>query len=332
MTSPPDYRVDDRSILLPSYRRWLVDPLLPLIPRRVSPNWITHAGHVCCFAAAFLLVGLWPKQGWPFVAAAVLLQLYVWCDNADGAHARRTNQCSPLGEYLDHGLDILNTVYMGFLTAMALGASPIAWVTFVLLIPGAAAIVMWEQAATGVYRLGLINQIESSLVLSAALLLSAAFGQDFFRTTRVLGIELRDVMALWCAATILFGMARGLGRVARARGFASLAPAAALMTFGLLSTYAVAIGALTTVAAVTIATGVNIAFCARMLTSRLHGRTPRTMSSLWLFIGVVTCALAARHAFDVTVPSAVVAVVACVIFGSQTASDARVGFQRLAHA
>src|SRR4051794_35498998 len=157
----PEYKVVDRSILLPFYRRFLVDPVLPLLPARLNPNTITHVGHFINLGGTVLLLALWPKRGWPFAAAMVLLQVYMWCDNADGAHARRTNQCSALGEFLDHGLDALNTVYIAYLTAMALGLPPMGWVTIALVIPGAGAVTYWEQTQTGVFRLGLLNQVES---------------------------------------------------------------------------------------------------------------------------------------------------------------------------
>src|SRR5262245_35111115 len=124
----PAYKVEDRSLLLPYYRRFFVDPILPHLPPALHPNTITHAGHALNLIGALLLLVVWPARGWPFARATLLLQAYLWCDNADGAHARRTGQCSAFGEFLDHGLDQFNTVYIGYLTAMALGASPFWWV------------------------------------------------------------------------------------------------------------------------------------------------------------------------------------------------------------
>src|SRR5262249_4649696 len=147
---------------------------------RLNPNTITHTGHLLNLTGTIFLLAMWPKRGWPFVVAMLTLQLYTWCDNADGAHARRTNQCSALGELLDHGLDSLNTVYMAYLTAMALGVPPAWWVALALIIPGAGAVTYWEQAQTGVFRLGLLNQLESVTVLSTALVVSAIFGSSIW--------------------------------------------------------------------------------------------------------------------------------------------------------
>ena len=65
-----------------------------------------------------------PHRGALFALPAVTLPVPVWCDNADGGHARRTGQCSPRGEFLDHGLETLNVVYIALLTCLALGVSP----------------------------------------------------------------------------------------------------------------------------------------------------------------------------------------------------------------
>ena len=153
------YKAEDRSLLLPFYRRYLIEPVLPLIPTGVSPNAITHVGHLLNLLGTAILISAWPRGGWPFAAAAVLLQLYIWCDNTDGAHARRTRQCSAFGELLDHGLDIFNVLYISYLTAMALGAPPLWWVVIVLLISGAASVTYWEQTQSGVFRLGMMTQI-----------------------------------------------------------------------------------------------------------------------------------------------------------------------------
>ena len=57
-------------------------------------------------ATTFAVIGTRAERGWPYIAAALFLTAYVFCDNADGGHARRTGQTSPYGEFLDHGLDL----------------------------------------------------------------------------------------------------------------------------------------------------------------------------------------------------------------------------------
>ena len=281
-SEPLVYRVEDRSFLLPYYQRWLVKPLLPLLPASLNPNTITHAGHLMNCMAACLVVLLWPQKGPIAAIAALLLNAYCWCDNADGAHARRTNQCSPMGEFLDHGLDQLNTVYMGYLTAYALGASrrSDAEVAITLLIPGAAVVTYWEQAATGVMRLGRMNQVESVIVLSAVLVAASILGVRFFHDVVILGVPLGVAFLLWSSITIVFGMVRAAIRVASARGLAALLPIAPLVVFDGIVFGAAALGVVSTVAAVAIATGGTVYFGMQMLTFRLHGQRPRVEKHL----------------------------------------------------
>lgn len=319
------YKVDDRSILLPFYRRYLVDPLLPLIPASVNPNTITHAGHLLNLLGTVLLIALWPERGWPFIAAMVLLQVYMWCDNADGAHARRTNQCSAFGEFLDHGLDQLNTVYIGYLTAMALGVPPIWWVVISLIIPGAGAVTYWEQSQTGVFRLGLLNQVESLTVLSIALTVSAIFGSEFWSHTTIFGVSLQHGMLAWTTSTILFGKCRSLYRVAKARGGTAVLPVVGMLAFGGGIVTAAWLGAIPTIAAVTLCTGVNVFFGMRMLSHRLHGEQPRIEAVL--VVGTAALALlVGLRVMGLTVSPLVgpaFALVACGIFAVIAIGDTR---------
>jgi phosphatidylglycerophosphate synthase len=327
------YKVDDRSILLPYYRRFIVDPLLPFIPARVNPNTITHVGHLLNLAGTALLVGLWPDRGWPLVAAMVLLQIYLWCDNADGAHARRTNQCSAFGEFLDHGLDQLNTVYIGYLTAMALGAPPIWWVVLALIIPGAGAVTYWEQSQTGVFRLGLLNQVESLTVLSIVLTMSAVYGRfEWTSWTLFHGVTVQHAMLIWSTSTILFGKVRSMIRVWRARGPAAVVPIVALLAFGGAIVLAHHNGALDTIAGVTLATGANVFVGMRMLANRLHGEAPR-IGRLPIVVAAVVFAMTASSRYGLG-PSPQVgltlAVIGCGVFGVYAIGDTRRSIVHLA--
>jgi phosphatidylglycerophosphate synthase len=320
------YRVDDRSLLLPYYRRFVVDPLLPFIPARVSPNAITHAGHLLNFAGTALLVGLWPDRGWPFLLAMVLLQLYLWCDNADGAHARRTGQCSPFGEFLDHGLDQLNTVYIGYLTAMALGVPALWWVVLALVIPGAGAVTYWEQSQTGIFRLGLLNQVESLTVLSVLLTLSAVLGRYQWTRWSPLGVvTMQTAILLWSTSTILFGMARSMVRVAVARGPSAVLPMVGLLAFGGAVVLAAQAGAVSTIAGVTLATAANVYFGMRMLANRLHGETPRLggvlVAGTAVLLGLAASSRAGLAPSPLLGPG--LAVLGCGVLGLHAIGDTR---------
>ncbi|MCC6558978.1 MAG: CDP-alcohol phosphatidyltransferase family protein [Polyangiaceae bacterium] len=328
----PAYKVEDRSLLLPFYRRFLIDPFLPYLPRSLHPNTITHVGHLLNLAGVMLLVGLWPQGGWPYVAATILLQLYCWCDNADGAHARRTGQCSPLGEFLDHGLDMLNTAYIALLTAMALGAAPLGWVSFAVVIPGAAVAAYWEQAQTGVFRLGLLNQIESIVVLSTALMTSAIFGNRIFDQVALGPLTLGLAMTLWPVSTILFGVARGIVRVIAAQGLRGAVPVLGPLLLWTAVTAATALEVIPTAFAVIIALAGNVTMGMRMLSSRLLCRRPRLEPPIVVTAAVLFGLVALRlagHGADPQVAGPALATVACAIFGLQSILDARDSVQEL---
>ena len=325
------YKVEDRSILLPFYRRFLVDPLLPYLPAKLNPNTITHAGHLLNLGGTVLLLALWPKSGWPFVLAMVTLQLYTWCDNADGAHARRTNQCSALGEFLDHGLDSLNTVYMAYLAAIALGVPPAWWVALALVIPGAGAVTYWEQTQTGVFRLGLLNQLESVSVLSIVLVLSAFVGNSMWEQVAIYGFTLQRAILLWSAGTILFGMVRGMHRVATRDGLAAVAPVLALLAFGVAIAFAASTSAITTVTGVILATCGNVYFCARMLSLRLYKKPPRVEAVLVVFTAALLLMIVWSHLGhrQSGLAGPALAMLACAVFGAQAIQDTRSSIQQI---
>ena len=267
------YSVQDRSILLPFYKRFVIEPTVPLIPRRVDPNLITHVGHAANLAAVAALAAFGgPRGGWPFAVAAALLHFYNYCDNADGAHARRTGQCSAMGELLDHGLDLLNVAYIAAMTAMAVGASPLWSVAVMILIPAAAAATYWEQAETGVFELGLLNQVESITILSAALIASAIFGTDVWTRVHLGPVALREIALVVVCAGTAASVARTFTRVVAKRGAAL--PFAPLVLLGAGTFAAAATGALAAPAAIAIATSGLVFFGMRSLSLRVRGKKP----------------------------------------------------------
>jgi phosphatidylglycerophosphate synthase len=325
------YKVEDRSILLPFYRRFIVEPLLPLLPATLSPNAITHIGHAANLLGTALLLFLRPEGGWVFFVAALTLNIYTWCDNADGAHARRTKQCSPYGEFLDHGLDQFNSVYMAILTALALGASPMQWVALALLIPGAAVVTFWEQSNTGVLRVGMLNQIESVVVLTFALAVAGTAGTGFWAQPIAAGVTLRDAMVVWPCATILFGMARNLVRVTAQCGAKATGPILVYLLFSAGIFGVIVVGAVATPFAVALACALNVHLGMRMLARRLKKEPPQ-VEPFVLGGAVVVCALAAMKVTGHPVSQELVPVLVgltCFMLGLQVILDARTGVSLL---
>lgn len=88
-------------------------PFLKFIPSWVSPNQITFFNHCCIWLMIFLAFN-WDRfpehlQVPVVLAASSVNFLCMMLDCFDGMHARATNQCSKLGELLDHWFDSLHT-------------------------------------------------------------------------------------------------------------------------------------------------------------------------------------------------------------------------------
>lgn len=307
----PSYKVDDRSILLPHYKRLLVEPVLPHLPRRLSPNAITHAGHFLCIAAMLVLYPA--PRDWALVASALLLHAYLWCDNADGAHARRTGQASTAGEYLDHGLDLANCAYIGVVSACAIDQhGHTTGLAIATIIPCAAAVTVWEQAVTGVFRLGLLNQIESLIFLTLVMAIDAGFGVDLLARAKVLGFDLQSWIGLFVFSTVAFGIVRSLVRVGAAKK--SLVPALGLLAMLGTAWGAHAAGVLPTIAAHALCAVGIVSFGARLLRTRILGQDPGIIAT-W---GCPTAALALLIASRLLSPS-YSGVVALILTGAWTA-------------
>jgi phosphatidylglycerophosphate synthase len=271
---PPEYKADDRSLLLPYYKRFCVDPFLPLIPARMHPNTITHLGHLFMAIGAAVLLIARPTGGWLFAVTFALLWLYVFCDNADGAHARRTKQTSPLGEFLDHGLDLFNCVYIGAASAYSIGADDRTWILMGFMVPAACAAVYWEQANTGIFRTGLCSQIESSALFSSALIINTFYNYTFFTKPIVWGICLRDVIMVYTFSSVIWGIVRGI-YVVGITGLGKLSPIVSLLALNVALLLAHLVGGVGVLPLVIIGNFSNCAFGLRMLSFRLRREKPR---------------------------------------------------------
>ena len=320
------YTVRDRSLLLPFYKRYLVEPLIRFIPRSVDPNAITHVGHLINLAGVVLLLAFGGHGArLPLLAAVICLQLYNWCDNADGAHARRTGRCSAMGELLDHGLDMLNTTYIAYAAAVAVNAPPAWWVGIALVIPAACATTYWEQAETGLFSLGLLNQIESVMMLSVVMLISAFAGFGIWDHIHVGPLTLRLVIMGFVCATAVIGMLHNVWRVVGRKGAGVIARVAPLFVFELGVLGAAMVGALAPDAAVIVGTAGNVFFGLRSLAVRTAGERPHVETGVVLgsalvlgLIGWKLTGHAGSYAIDV-----IASVSASLFFGVLAVANAR---------
>ena len=106
------YRVEHVSKFEPWLLRNLCEPVVKVIPAWISPNMITMV-NACVIVLMFALCTISPRLApldrlLALFGAAVAMFSSMILDSVDGMHARRTNQTSKLGEFLDHWLDTVH--------------------------------------------------------------------------------------------------------------------------------------------------------------------------------------------------------------------------------
>jgi len=113
--------------------QWLCQPVLGYIPRSVHPNTISLITHTICWITAILAIGSvrlpQPYKSLALAFAGVCMLLSMIGDCLDGMHARNTNQCSKLGEMMDHWLDAIIVPLVVLGASMALEMEPWAIAT-----------------------------------------------------------------------------------------------------------------------------------------------------------------------------------------------------------
>lgn len=105
MVAAPSSRAEQRIM------EWLCEPLLRFIPASVHPNTISVVTHLIAWVTAVLAVASVHQppglRALALVGAGFGMLASMIGDSIDGMHARNTNQCSKLGEMMDHWLDAI---------------------------------------------------------------------------------------------------------------------------------------------------------------------------------------------------------------------------------
>ncbi len=208
------------------------------------------------------------------------------------------------------------------------------WVALAILIPGAAVVTYWEQSNTGVFRVGMLNQVESVIVITITLAITGIFGQSLWSKEIGFGLAVRDVMVLWPCTTILFGMARNLSRVTTQCGVRVTGPILVYLAFAAAIFGSVVVGAIETPWAVALACALNIHLGMRMLARRLKKEPPQVepfvLGGAVAVGAIVVWKMLGRPLAPSVVP--VLVVLACAALGLQVILDARTGVTLLSRA
>jgi hypothetical protein len=226
---------------------------------------------------------------------------------------------------------MLNTTYIAYAAAASINAPPSWWIGIALVVPAACATTYWEQAETGLFSLGLLNQIESVMLLTTVLLISAFAGFGVWDYFHVGPVTARLTVMGFVCATATVGILRNAWRVIKRLGVGAFVRIAPLFVFNLAVLAAAIVGAIAPVAAVIVGTAGNVFFGLRSLANRTAGERPTVEKGIvgggLLVIGLIGWRLAgneAAYSIDVAV-----SVVATLFFGAFAVVNASVARRKV---
>ncbi len=171
---PYQYRCNDKSIVTPIFKQWIVTPLIRFISWGIPANIITILSNGFVYLALYLALHSGPViDTFTRLTVALCLLIYLIGDHLDGMQAKRTRTGSALGEFCDHYLDAFNNgiivftmlfifqVTNPFIIALVIVASYLAHLS-----------VFYEQFKTGWLTFEKMGSLEGVLVAVAAISLS----------------------------------------------------------------------------------------------------------------------------------------------------------------
>lgn len=165
------YQCQDNSLLAPSFRKFICEPILQFIPRWIPANIITIFSNFFVYFA-FYLAFFQAAETWVFLSISICILIYLIGDHLDGMQARRTKTGSPLGEFIDHYHDAWNNglLFMVFIKLFLIQNDLIVFALGISYLAHAS--VFYAQMKTGWLVFEKIGSFESLVFLIILLLLS----------------------------------------------------------------------------------------------------------------------------------------------------------------
>jgi phosphatidylglycerophosphate synthase len=159
------YNCIDKSIILPYFKQYYVSLYFRLVPRQLTANIITVLSTILVL---LMLIGSFLYDGsvWLPLFFAICIHGYVVGDHLDGMQAKETKTGSPLGEFLDHYLDIYNGAVVLLVIIRLLGNMENSWFYFIVWTNFLAfSYTMVEELETGQLVFGKIGTLEGIILL-----------------------------------------------------------------------------------------------------------------------------------------------------------------------
>ena len=171
---PYQYRCNDFSLVTPTFKRWIITPLIKFVPWAIPANIITFVSNGIVYVSLYLALNpeLFGKAN-PLIIATGLI-LYLIGDHLDGMQAKRTGTGSALGEFCDHYLDAFNNGVIMFTMIAVFGISHKPVIAAVIIVSyWAHMAVFYEQFKTGWLTFEPIGSLEGVLLSALLIALSA---------------------------------------------------------------------------------------------------------------------------------------------------------------
>lgn len=166
------YRCHDFSLLTPSFKKWFVAPLLPLVPWAVPANIITIISNI--FVYVGLCIALFYPGPFYQIIITTCLVIYLIGDHLDGMQAKKTGTGSALGEFCDHYLDAFNNGIILFTAFVVFGITDPILVGITLTTSYLAhTAVFYEQFKTGWLTFEKLGSLEAVLLIATLIGISA---------------------------------------------------------------------------------------------------------------------------------------------------------------
>lgn len=181
------YSFEDISYTCGFMYKFLVNPLMKIMPRRITPNTISFLSGLCSLTGFLIILQSYYFNTYKFWwAIPIFILTYIVLDYCDGEQARKTKMCSPIGEFLDHILDSCLPLYLiGGLMIIYNIDQPFyvgSLLTIAYLTQNA---VFWERYKNGRMFFTKFSSTESILCLTALITASGAEPVRFFLSTPV---------------------------------------------------------------------------------------------------------------------------------------------------
>lgn len=196
---PYQYRSNDKSLLTPAFKQWIVAPFITFVPWSIPANIITFISNGFIYLALYLTLSSMPVMS-SFIRLCIAgcLLVYLIGDHLDGMQAKRTGTGSALGEFCDHYLDAFNNGIIVFIMLCVFQISNPYIICFTMVASYLAHMsVFYEQLKTGWLTFERIGSLEGVLFAAVAIAISGSSMLDSYLANEVVfGFSVYELLML----------------------------------------------------------------------------------------------------------------------------------------